>query len=85
MLRNKRLKLLNLRCCKLDTAVATRTIAGLEHNNSLQLEELYLSENSQLAASDCQAVDCAMERILRVNTWLKESNLFVSDVDLTLQ
>jgi len=85
MLRNKRLKLLNLRCCKLDTAVAIRTIAGLEHNNSLQLEELYLSENSQLAAGDCQAVDCAMKRILRVNTWLKESNLFVSDVDLTLQ
>jgi len=65
---NKRLKLLNLRSCKLDTAVATRTIAGLEHNTSLQLEELYLSENSQLAAGDCQAVDCAVERILRVNT-----------------
>ena len=78
---NTRLKLLNLRCCKLDTAVATHTIAGLEHNTSL--EELYLSENSQLAAGDCQAVDCAIEKILRVNTRLKELN--ISAVDLTLQ
>jgi len=70
---NTRLKLLNLRCCKLDTAVATHTTAGLE---------LYLSENHELAG-DREAVGCANERMLRVNTRLKESN--ISAVDLTLQ
>ena len=37
---NTRLKLLNIRCCKLHTAVATHTTPALE---------LYLSENHELA------------------------------------
>jgi len=39
------------------------------------LEELDLLENSELAASDCEAVGCAIERMLRLNTRLKEVNL----------
>ena len=78
---NTRLKLRNLRCCRLDTAVTTNTTAGLEHNTSL--EELDLLENSELAAGDRGAVACAIERTLRVNTRLK-AELNLSAVDLTL-
>ena len=49
-----------LRCCRPDTAVATHTTAGMEHSTSL--EELDLSENSELAADDHEAVGCAIER-----------------------
>ena len=57
---NTRLKLLNLKCCRLDTAVATHTTAAMEHSTSL--EELDLSKNSELAADDHEAVGCAIER-----------------------
>ena len=70
---NTRLKVLNLRSCGLDTAVATHIAAGLEHNTSL--EQLNLSGNSQLAEGDSEAVGCAIERMLRVNTRLKALNL----------
>jgi len=70
---NRRLKLLNLHHCELDTAVAIHIAAGLEHNTSL--EELNLSENRQLAVGGSEAVVCAIERMLRVNTRLKVLNL----------
>ena len=58
---NTRLKLLNLRCCGLDTAVATHiTTAGLEHSTSM--EEHELSVNNELSAGDHEAVGCAIER-----------------------
>ena len=46
---------------------------SLEHNTSL--EELDLSENSQLAEGDSEAVGCAIERMLNVNRTLKLLNL----------
>ena len=46
---------------------------SLEHNTSL--EELDLSENSQLAEGDSEAVGCAIERILNVNRTLKGLDL----------
>ena len=46
---------------------------SLEHNTSL--EELDLSENSQLAEGDSEAVGCAIERMLNVNRTLKVLNL----------
>jgi len=55
---NTGLKLLNLKCCRLD--IATHTTAAMEHSTSL--EELDLSENSELAADDHEAVGCAIER-----------------------
>jgi len=64
-----RLKLLNVRWCRLDAAVATHTTAGLEHNTSF--EELYLSQSFELAAGDHEAVGCAIERMWRANTRLK--------------
>jgi len=70
---NTRLKVLDLSACRLDTAVATHIAAGLEHNTSL--EELDLSWNSELAVGDSEAVGCAIERMLRVNTRLKVLNL----------
>ena len=48
------------------------------------MEEVDLSEDSELAAGDHEAVACAIERTLRVNTRLK-AELNLSVVDLTLQ
>ena len=70
---NKTLKVLNLRKCELDTAVAAGILRSLVHNTSL--EELDLSENSQLAMSDSEAVGCALENMLNVNRTLKVLNL----------
>ena len=52
---------------------------SLEHNTSL--EELDLSQNSQLAEDDSEAVGCAIERMLNVNRTLKVLNL--SDCQVT--
>ena len=55
------------------SAGAMSIFRSLEHNTSV--EELNLSENSQLAEGDSEAVSCAIERMLRVNTRLKVLNL----------
>ena len=52
---------------------AVSIFRSLEHNTSL--EELDLSENSQLAEGDSEAVGCAIERMLNVNRTLKVLNL----------
>ena len=70
---NRTLKTLNLSSCELHTAVATSIFRSLEHNTTL--EELDLSENRQLAEGDCEAVGCAIERMLNVNRTLKSLNL----------
>ena len=51
---------------------AVSIFRSLEHNTNL--EELDLSENSQLAEGDSEAVGCAIERMLNVNTTLKVLN-----------
>ena len=70
---NRTLKVLNLSSCELDTAVTTSIFRSLEHNTSLEV--LHLSENSQLAEGDSEAVGCAIERMLKVNRALKVLNL----------
>ena len=55
------------------SAGAVSIFRSLEHNTSL--EELDLSGNSQLAKGDSEAVGCAIERMLNVNTTLKLLNL----------
>ena len=70
---NKKLKVLTLCSCELDTAVTTSIFRSLEHN--ISLEELDLSENSKLAEGDSEAVGCAIERTLKVNRTLKVLNL----------
>ena len=72
---NKTLKVLNLSSCGLDTRVATDIFRSLEHNTSM--EKLDLSDNSELAEGDSEAVGCAIERMLNVNTILKELNLYM--------
>ena len=66
---NTRLKVLNLRYCRLDTAVVTDVAAGLEHNTSL--EELNLSGNRRIVVGNNKAVGYAIERMLRVNKSLQ--------------
>ena len=58
---------------------AVSIFRSLEHNTSL--EELDLSENSQLAEGDSEAVGCAMERMLNENRTLKVLN--ISDCKIT--
>ena len=70
---NRTLKVLNISHCRLDTAVITYVFRSLEHTTSL--EELDLSENSQLSEGDSEAVGCALERMLNVNRTLKLLNL----------
>ena len=70
---NKKLKVLTLCSCELDTAVATSIFRSLQHNTSL--EELDLSENSQVAKGDCEVVGCAIERMLQMNRTLRIFNL----------
>ena len=57
----------------IDSQNAVDIFRSLEHNTSL--EELDLSENSQLAEGDSEAVGCAIERMLKVNRTLKVLNL----------
>ena len=66
---NTRLKVLNLRYCRLDTAVVTDVAAGLEHNTIL--EELNLSGNRRIVVGNNKAVGYAIERMLRVNKSLQ--------------
>ena len=54
----------------------------LEHNTSL--EELDLSEKSQLAEGDNKAVGCAVERMLNVNRILKILTLRDCDLDIAV-
>ena len=63
----------------ISSAGAVRIFRSLEHNTSL--EELDLSQNSQLVEGDSEAVGCAIERMLNVNRILKVLNL--SDCNLT--
>ena len=57
----------------INSAGAVSIFRSLEHNTSL--EKLDLSENSQLAVGDSEAVGCAIERVLNVNRTLKVLNL----------
>ena len=61
---------LTLKHCSVSSAGAVSIFRSLEHNTSL--EELDLSENSQLAKGDSEALGCAIERMLNVNTTLKK-------------
>ena len=70
---NRTLKVLQVYDCGLYAAVVTHIFRSLEHNTSL--EKLDLSENSQLAKGDSEAVGCAIERMLSVNRTLKVLNL----------
>ena len=64
---------LKLECCNISSAGAVNIFRSLEHNTSL--EEVDLSENSQLTEGDSEAVGCAIERVLNVNRTLKVLNL----------
>ena len=64
---------LKLQHCNISSSGAVSIFRSLEHNTSL--EELDLSENSQLAEGDSEAVGCAVERMLSVNRTLKVLNL----------
>ena len=64
---------LRFQCVKIDSQNAVDIFKSLEHNSSL--EELDLSENSQLAEGDSEAVGCAIERMLNWNRTLKVLNL----------
>ena len=64
---------LDLRANSISSTGAVSIFRSLEHNTSL--EDLDLSENSQLAEGDCEAVGCAIERMLNVNRTLKALNL----------
>ena len=66
---NTRLKVLKLKDCGIYSSVATHIAAGLEFGTSL--EELNLSGNNKVANGNSEAVGCAIERMLRVNTRLK--------------
>ena len=69
---NRTLKVLNLSKWKLNTAVPISIFRSLQHNSSL--EELLLSENSQLAEGNSESVGRAIERMLTVNRALKVLN-----------
>ena len=79
---NRALEVLNVAYCGLNTGVVTHIFRSLEHNTSL--EELDLSRNSQLAEGDSEAVGCAIERMLNVNTTLKVLNLSGCRLDTTV-
>ena len=79
---NTTLKVLNLCDCGLDTAVATHIFRSLEHNTTL--EELDLLHNSQLAEGNCEAVGCAIERMLNLNKTLKVLNLSGCNISDTI-
>ena len=70
---NSSLKKLVLSSNQIGSTGAVSIFRSLENNTSL--EELDLSENSQLAEGDSEAVGCAIERMLNVNTTLKVLNL----------
>ena len=58
---------------KICSTGAVSIFKSLEHNNSLEI--LDLSENSQLAEGDSEAVGCAIERMLNMNRTLRMLNL----------
>ena len=64
---------LKLEHCNISSTGAVSIFRSLEHNTTLK--ELDLSENSQLAEGDSEAVGCAIERMLNVNRTLKVLNL----------
>ena len=70
---NSSLKNLILSSNKIGSAGAVNIFRSVEHNTSL--EELDVSENSQLAEDNSEAVGCAIERMLNVNKTLKVFNL----------
>ena len=72
--RSQSVKVLDLRANSITSTGAVSIFGSLEHNTSL--EELDLSENSQLADGDSEAVGCAIERMLNVNRTLKVLNLY---------
>ena len=75
-------QVLKLEHCKVTSAGAVSIFRSLEHNTCL--EELDLSGNSQLAEVDCEAVGCAIKRMLIVNRTLKALNLNEYGIDTTV-
>ena len=71
-----------LRSNNIGSTGAVSILRSLEHNTSLK--ELDLSENSQLAEGDSEAVGCAIERMLNVNRTLKVLNLSGCGLDTTV-
>ena len=59
--------------CDISSVGAVSIFKSIEHNTGV--EELDLSENSQLAEGDSEAVGCAIEKMLNVNRTLKVLNL----------
>jgi len=76
---NCKLQVLRFQNGSIDGQNAVNLFKSLEHSTSL--EELNLSENSQLAEGDREAVGCAIEGMLRVNTRLKLLNLRYCELD----
>ena len=70
---NQSIQALKLKHCNISSASAVSIFRSLEQNTSL--EELDLSGSSQVAEGDSEAVGCAIERTLNVNTTLKVLNL----------
>ena len=64
---------LKLEYCNISSTGAVSIFRSLEHN--ISLKKLHLSENSQLAEGDSEAVGCAIERMLNTNRTLKVLNL----------
>ena len=81
-LRNYKLQVLRFKHGSIDGQNAVTLFRSLAHSTSL--EKLDLSGNSQLAAGDSEAVGCAIERMLRVNTRLKVLNLSDCGLDTTV-
>ena len=75
---NRTLKLLNLSNCRVNTGVATHIFRSLEKSTSL--EELDLSENSQLVKCDNEALGCVIDGMLNANTTLKVLNLYGCEI-----
>jgi len=76
---NCKLQVLRFQNGSIDGQNAVNLFKSLEHSTSL--EELNLSENSQLAEGDREAVGCAIEGMLRVNTRLKLLTLRYCELD----
>ena len=69
---NKTLMVLNQSNCRVNTGVPTHIFRSLEKRTSL--EELDLSENSQLAKCDNEALGCVIQEMLNVNRTLEVLN-----------
>jgi len=77
--RSKNLQVLQFQNGSIPGQNVVNLFSSLEHNTSL--EEFNLSLSIQLAEGDSEAVGCAIERLLRVNTRLKVLNLRYCGLD----